>query len=73
MRVVGDGAVKFAQRVVTDQGGAHEMMKKYGGRRRTENLRGSTVKISVCVAAVELDDAREVTDRALKLHPKCER
>ena len=70
MRVVGDGAVKFAQRVVTDRGDAHEMKKrKYGGRGRAENLRGSTVKISVCIAAVELDDTSKVTDRAFKLYP----
>jgi hypothetical protein len=36
----------------------------------SEDARGSTIKIRVCVSAVELNDAREVTDCALKLHPK---
>jgi hypothetical protein len=35
----------------------------------TKILRGSTVKISVRIAAVELNDTSEVTDRAFKLYP----
>ena len=70
VRVVGDRAIEFAQRVVT---GTHQVITRktlQKDKQRAGNSRGSTIKISVCVAAVELDDAREVTDRALKLHPK---
>ena len=49
-----------------DRGNDNECDGK--GTKKKDNARGSTIKIGVGVAAVELNDARKVTDRALKLH-----
>ena len=48
----------------------HGMEETGRERRGGANVRGSTIKISVRVAAVKFDDAREVTDRPLELHSR---
>jgi hypothetical protein len=77
VRVVGNGAVEFAQRVETErivsvvQGDKDGRSAGCDLQGEEDDVRGSSIEVRICVAAVEFNDAREVTDRALKLHATC--